>query len=95
MQKIFKAVSGGNSSVISSVSLPQVVRHGDFIVQLGKSRVGVLRANVKNFLRGLFDSLTLFVGRLAPDKIIVDDIFRVAIAGFETPADRSESSHVN
>ena len=77
------------------MSVAQIVRHGNFVVKLGERRFRIIGTHVKNFLRGQFDSAKLFVGRRAPDKIIVDDIFRVAIAGFETPADRSESRHVN
>ena len=77
------------------MSVAQVVRHGNFVVKFGERCIGIFSANVQNILSGVLNFFSIFIGRLRSDKIIVDDIFRVAVAGFKTPADSSEPSHVN
>ena len=67
-------LAASDSQIVFPMSLAQVVGHGNFVVEFGKGRVGVISSNVKNFLRGRFNSLFLLISRLNPDKIVVDDI---------------------
>ena len=62
---------------------------------VGKRRIGIQGARVQNALRRLFDFGFLFVTWRRPWKVVVDDVFAVAVAHFQPPADGAHPRHVD
>ncbi|HQU62235.1 MAG TPA: hypothetical protein PKY85_03740, partial [Nitrosomonas sp.] len=48
-------------------------RHRYRIVKFGQRRIGKLRARIQNALRDGFDGFLLFISRLRPREVVVDD----------------------
>lgn len=69
--------------------------HGEGIVEVGKRRVWELGTGVEDGLGEVFDFGFLGVGGFGPDKIVVDDVFAVAIAAFEAAGDGAHPCHVH
>ena len=55
VQNFFEAVSGRNCAVVFFVRVTKFLRHGKFVVQIGKRRLRIIFSRVQNFLRRRFD----------------------------------------
>lgn len=77
-----EAVGLHDCFVILLVSLAELRRHGDFIIQIGETAIRVQCSGIQDSLCGLLDVCFLCIRRCRPRKVVIDDILGIAIITF-------------
>ena len=91
-----RTVAEINGTVEGGVGFDERGRHRQGIVKVGERGVGELFARVQHGLRGGFHDGALFgARRFGPREIVVNEFIRVAISGFQPPADLAHPRHVH
>lgn len=94
-----EAVGLHHGTVVTAVSLQEVVGHRRRVVEVGKAGVGILGTDIEDSLRrlsneGLSPTLPRREGE-KPRKIVVNHILRIAIVALQTATHHTHPRHVD
>ena len=84
------AISSFNCRIKPFMSEPQIIWHLEVIIEHCKRMIRMIHARIKDSPSTALNGMPLLIGRIGPDKIIVDNLFRIAIVTLHT---RSNSTH--
>ena len=68
-----QTIGGEDGTIIGGVGAPQLGRHRQLVVEVGKRAIGIERAGVEYRLSGLLDFRLLLGSWISPREVVVDD----------------------
>ena len=78
------AVSSFNCRIKPFMSEPQIIWHLEVIIERCKRMIRMIQARIKHSLSTALNGTPLLIGRIGPDKIIIDNLFRITIVTLHT-----------
>ena len=75
-----EAIGLHHGAVVLLVGAAKLYGHGELVVEVGQRGVGIKGTGIENLLGRLLNELALLVGGRGPREVVVDHVFRIAVA---------------